>query len=214
MQARPVGVAVSAAFADLDDDWPILRAALAARALEPIPFTWDPTQGAASPATRGRDLDGDRPRSDRAPARRAGGRGDPPPGVEAVLVTYVWGYVSNREAFLAWAERTAPTAQLINPLPVLRWNTDKTYLADLDRAGIPTVPTTFLAPSQDWSPPSADYVVKPTVGSSGWLAARYVDADASAPREHVARRGPHGHAPAIPALRGRRRGDRHARLSP
>ena len=149
MPARPVGFAATVEFADLDDGWPLLQAALAAHGLAAVPFTWD-------------------------------GDGRPPSDVEAVLVNYAWGYVSNRDGFLAWAERTAAETRLLNPLPVLRWNSDKTYLADLAAAGIPTVPTTFVTPGQDWSPPSADFVVKPTVGSGGWLSARYVDADAAA----------------------------------
>jgi glutathione synthase/RimK-type ligase-like ATP-grasp enzyme len=31
----------------------------------------------------------------------------------------------------------------LNPAPVLRWNTTKTYLADLEAAGVPVVPTVF-----------------------------------------------------------------------
>ena len=40
----------------------------------------------------------------------------------------------------------------MNPVPALRWNSDKAYLSDLAAAGVPTVPTTFIAPGEPWSP--------------------------------------------------------------
>ena len=34
--------------------------------------------------------------------------------------------------------------RLFNPAPVLEWNLRKDYLADLDRRGVPTVPTRWV----------------------------------------------------------------------
>jgi glutathione synthase/RimK-type ligase-like ATP-grasp enzyme len=103
-----------------------------------------------------------------------------------MLVNYCWGYVSRREAFLAWAERTAERSVLVNPLPVLRWNSDKIYLADLAADGVPTVPTRFVKPGEAWAVPAEDYVIKPSVGSGGWWAARYAQSPPEAPDRHVA----------------------------
>ena len=36
------------------------------------------------------------------------------------------------------------------PSPVITWNTDKTYLRELDAAGVPTVPTTWIEPASRW----------------------------------------------------------------
>jgi glutathione synthase/RimK-type ligase-like ATP-grasp enzyme len=55
----------------------------------------------------------------------------------------------------------------------LRWNTDKRYLADLERAGVPVVPTQLLAPGEGPGHrfENVDHVVKPVVsaGSRGTL---------------------------------------------
>ena len=106
--------------------------------------------------------------------------------LDLVIVNYCWGYVTRVGAFLAWAERTAARSLVMNPLPVLRWNSDKVYLGDLAAAGVPTVPTRFIAPGEAWSPPAGDYVIKPSVGSGGWGAARYARSDRQAAERHVA----------------------------
>jgi glutathione synthase/RimK-type ligase-like ATP-grasp enzyme len=61
---------------------------------------------------------------------------------DAVLPMIAWGY-HNRPA--QWLERLAAFEaagqRMINPVSVLRWNTDKAYLAELGAAGAPVVPT-------------------------------------------------------------------------
>lgn len=89
---------------------------------------------------------------------------------DLVLIRSTWDYSLDRPAFLAWCERVAAVSRLENPLDLVRWNTDKTYLRDLEAAGIPIVPTQFLDPGDDphgWVPPegSATFVVKPTVSA-------------------------------------------------
>jgi glutathione synthase/RimK-type ligase-like ATP-grasp enzyme len=91
-----------------------------------------------------------------------------------VVVRSVWDYVQRRDAFLAWAERAAAAATLVNPPAQLRWSSDKRYLADLHAAGVPTVPTAFAAPGEalDW-PDAAQVVVKPAVSAGSIDTARY-----------------------------------------
>jgi hypothetical protein len=48
-----------------------------------------------------------------------------------VVSVFVWGYVTRRAQFLAWVDKVDPSAPMVNPAPVLRWNSDKTYLAAL-----------------------------------------------------------------------------------
>ena len=61
---------------------------------------------------------------------------------DAVLPLVVWGYHERYEEWLALLDRleieTVPT---INPPALLRWNSDKAYLAELDAVGVPTVHT-------------------------------------------------------------------------
>src|SRR5687767_4108293 len=58
----------------------------------------------------------------------------------AVLRT-PWNYHRHVAAFLAWARRVP---RLVNPPTVVEWNAVKTYLRDLERRGVPVVPTEWL----------------------------------------------------------------------
>ena len=61
---------------------------------------------------------------------------------DAVLPLVVWGYHQRYEDWLALLDRLeADSVRCINPPPLLRWNSDKAYLAELDAKGIPTVHT-------------------------------------------------------------------------
>ena len=74
---------------------------------------------------------------------------DPAPGWEGAaldlaVVRSTWDYATRRAEFLTWAARAAAATQLLNPLPMLGWSTDKHYLADLQAAGLPVVPSAFV----------------------------------------------------------------------
>lgn len=51
---------------------------------------------------------------------------------DLVVVRNTWDYMDRLEEFLAWAERVSQVSTLANPVEVLRWNTDKAYLRDLE----------------------------------------------------------------------------------
>ena len=104
---------------------------------------------------------------------------------DLVVLMYTWGYVVRRDRFLAWAATVARHTPLVNAEPVVRWNSDKTYLGDLAAAGIPIVPTTWVPPGAPWRPPARDYVIKPTVASGGIGAARYVAQRVDVAERHV-----------------------------
>jgi hypothetical protein len=93
---------------------------------------------------------------------------------DLVVVRSVWDYVPRREQFLAWAERVEAVTRLANPVPVLRWSTDKRYLRDLQAAGVPVVPTVFLEPGDPVHvPPTTDVVVKPAISAGSADTDRY-----------------------------------------
>jgi glutathione synthase/RimK-type ligase-like ATP-grasp enzyme len=106
---------------------------------------------------------------------------------DLVTVMYAWGYVTQREAFLAWTEAVAAVTGLVNNTAILRWNSDKTYLADLADAGVPVVSTAWVQPGEGWDPPADDYVIKPTVASGGLGAARYRSSLRHVADDHVRR---------------------------
>lgn len=65
---------------------------------------------------------------------------------EAVVVRSPWDYQDDHEAFDAVLERIDnSSAQLENPLELMRWNMHKGYLRELELKGIPIVPTRFCS---------------------------------------------------------------------
>ncbi|GLR14567.1 hypothetical protein GCM10007907_33570 [Chitinimonas prasina] len=90
-----------------------------------------------------------------------------------------WDYFHRYDAFSAWLAGADVQTMLLNPLPLLRWNIDKHYLADLAQAGVAIVPTRFvargdsaslvqLAAEQGWDA----VVFKPAVSGSARLTYR------------------------------------------
>jgi glutathione synthase/RimK-type ligase-like ATP-grasp enzyme len=60
------------------------------------------------------------------------------------LFRHPWDYFERFPQFCAWLERVAGATRFFNPLPVVHWNLDKHYLAELEARGIPVVPTRFV----------------------------------------------------------------------
>ncbi len=109
--------------------------------------------------------------------------------VDAVLIRSTWDYTENPEAFCAWLDAISATElPVVNPAALVRWNSDKRYLADLAAAGVPTVPTTVVdSRDQDWSVPEGfdEFVVKPSVGAGSKGAQRFSAQDVDAARTHA-----------------------------
>lgn len=113
------------------------------------------------------------------------------------LLRSTWDYSARLSEFLAWLERVAPLTRVCNPQQVVRWNLDKHYLAELQRAGVATVPTSFVEPGDDAGAAlreflhrhaaAAELVVKPVVGSGSRDAQRYGREEQPAMLAHVAR---------------------------
>jgi len=89
---------------------------------------------------------------------------------DLAVVRSTWDYVPRCAEFLAWA---ASVPRLANPADVLAWNTDKRYLDELAAAGVPVVPTTFVAPGEALHVPPYEHVVKPTVSASAGHTVRF-----------------------------------------
>jgi glutathione synthase/RimK-type ligase-like ATP-grasp enzyme len=61
---------------------------------------------------------------------------------DAVLPLVAWGYHLQYAEWLAFLARAeAEARRVLNPVSLLRWNSDKAYLKQLGAAGVPTVPT-------------------------------------------------------------------------
>ncbi|MFJ6677027.1 RimK family alpha-L-glutamate ligase [Actinosynnema sp. NPDC091369] len=112
-----------------------------------------------------------------------------PVQADLVVLRSTWDYTERLPEFLAWCDAEPA---LVNPAPVVRWNTDKTYLVDLARHGVPVVPTAVAGPGfTDW--PDGEFVVKPTVGAGSRGALRVAAGDHGTAAAHLAALG-------VPAL--------------
>jgi hypothetical protein len=100
---------------------------------------------------------------------------------DLAVVRSCWDYAWRLDEFLAWA---ASVPRLRNPVEVLRWNTDKVYLRDLERAGLPVVPTVWDPTTAGDLPDAPEWVVKPSVSAGSRDTARWHEP--AAVLEHVA----------------------------
>lgn len=115
---------------------------------------------------------------------------------DAVLLRSPWDYTERFDEFASWCEQVDATTRLLNPWPVLRWNTDKHYLADLAARGVPVVPTAFVEPEMDPLPAlqefllahadAEEFVVKPTISAGSRDTQRYARSQEFAAANHIA----------------------------
>ena len=114
---------------------------------------------------------------------------------DLTVLRSTWDYSTRLSEFLAWIDRIAPATTLLNPQDVVRWNTDKHYLAQLANAGVPTVPSTFVEPGDDvrssldafLARSGDEFVVKPSVGAGSRDAQRYASSESDAALAHAKR---------------------------
>jgi glutathione synthase/RimK-type ligase-like ATP-grasp enzyme len=108
-------------------------------------------------------------------------------GYDVVLLRSCWDYVEDPDLFLGWVGKVGATTTVVNDPSIVRWNADKSYLAELAADGVPVVDTTLITSADDLVPPSATFVVKPAIGGGSRLVGRYDANDVDAAREHLAR---------------------------
>jgi len=97
-------------------------------------------------------------------------------GYDLVLPLIVWGYHLWHSDWLKLLDRLERDgATVANRVEILRWNTDKVYLAQLGERGVSTVPSVAFASLDEASIERAraefgctDIVVKPTVSASAY----------------------------------------------
>ncbi|MFI6100099.1 RimK family alpha-L-glutamate ligase [Lentzea sp. NPDC051213] len=91
---------------------------------------------------------------------------------DLVVLRVTWDYTDRLDEFLAWCDRTPALA---NPVRVVRWNTDKSYLVELAAHGVAVVPTALVQPGDDPVFPDGEFVVKPTIGAGSRGVGRFSD---------------------------------------
>jgi glutathione synthase/RimK-type ligase-like ATP-grasp enzyme len=85
---------------------------------------------------------------------------------DAIVFRSCWDYHLHPAAFLRWLDHLEqpavhPPPRVYNDVPTVRWNMTKTYLRDLEGAGVATAPTV-------WVPQGAATTLQEIVDSVGW----------------------------------------------
>ncbi len=105
---------------------------------------------------------------------------------EIALIRATWDYTTRLVEFLAWARRTADQTRLLNPPDLVQWNTDKRYMADLEAADVPIIPSAFFPPGEAARfPASGEFVVKPSVGAGSRGARRFAATATETAQRHA-----------------------------
>ncbi len=94
-------------------------------------------------------------------------------GYDLVVLRSTWDYPPRRDQFLAWVDEVAAATPVLNPPEVVRWNSDKHYLAELAAAGLAVVETSFVEPGDRFEPPPYEHVVKPAISAGALNTGRY-----------------------------------------
>jgi hypothetical protein len=90
---------------------------------------------------------------------------------DVVVIRSTWDYARRHDEFLAWVDEMED--RLSNAPALVRWNSDKRYLADLAEAGFPVVATTYVGPGDGVPSLSGEVVVKPAVSGGGRDTGRF-----------------------------------------
>jgi hypothetical protein len=91
---------------------------------------------------------------------------------DRVVVRSAWDYSPRLEEFLAWVDSVGGR-RLRNSPEMIRWNSDKRYLAELDGAGLPVPPTLLVAPGGRVPDLDGEFVIKPVTGAGARDTGRF-----------------------------------------
>lgn len=116
-------------------------------------------------------------------------------GFDLILPLFAWGYQRDVRVWYALLDRLeAEALPVVNPVALLRWNSDKAYLSDLAAKGVAVVPTVEVAALDDAGLAEArarlgvdEVVVKPAI-SGGADGTHRIGAGAGVPADAVGQR--------------------------
>lgn len=108
---------------------------------------------------------------------------DPAAGQSPALALLAWGYHLDLPRWLGFLNGWPSDIPLFNPAALMLWNTRKTYLTELEAAGVTTVPTWFgdaspatvAAAFDDFA--SHELIVKPQVSAGSYQTSRVTRSD-------------------------------------
>lgn len=65
---------------------------------------------------------------------------------DVVILKSPWDYHEQLSAFYDWLDRIAAAGiRLLNPVDVVKWNSNKRYLRDIAEAGLPVIPSIYVS---------------------------------------------------------------------
>jgi glutathione synthase/RimK-type ligase-like ATP-grasp enzyme len=98
---------------------------------------------------------------------------------DLLLVRSVWDYHLRPQDFTRWIDEVSSTMPVLNPPEMIRWNMDKRYLREIERAGFRVPKTVFLDEGTQadlaevmHSGGFGEAVVKPTISASAYETRR------------------------------------------
>jgi glutathione synthase/RimK-type ligase-like ATP-grasp enzyme len=98
---------------------------------------------------------------------------------DLLLVRSVWDYHLRPQDFTRWIDEVSSTMPVLNPPEMIRWNMDKRYLREIERAGFRVPKTVFLDEGTHadlaevmHSGGFGEAVVKPTISASAYETRR------------------------------------------
>jgi hypothetical protein len=95
------------------------------------------------------------------------------PAAGMALVRSTWDYHERLEAFLGWADYVGTVTKLRNDAAVIRWNSHKGYLLELDAQGVAIVPTRLVRAGEHGALGPGDHVIKPAVSAGAERTVRF-----------------------------------------
>ena len=105
-------------------------------------------------------------------------------GFDLVMPLVAWGYQTDALRWAALLDRLEGLAAVtVNPIPLLRWNSHKSYLEELGAKGIATVPTMLVEELDEGALAEArsrfgdDLVIKPPISASAYGTHRLTRGD-------------------------------------
>jgi glutathione synthase/RimK-type ligase-like ATP-grasp enzyme len=102
--------------------------------------------------------------------------GEPPEDLDALVLRSPWNYHLTPDTFLDWVDRAGESAVVCNDPRIVRWNAHKSYLFELQHAGIPIAETVLcrqheaadlraIMDERKWN----TVVVKPAISASSFM---------------------------------------------
>lgn len=117
-----------------------------------------------------------------------------PGSFDLLLLRSCWNYYQAPDQFLEWLDLASSVSSVLNPREIIRWNIHKSYLLDLESAGIPVIPTRILRADENHCLESLiletgwkSVVIKPAISAGSFLTRRFEAGESEEAQQFVDR---------------------------